>query len=95
MQLIEGQMCVFFLIKRRQIRSNKIRIESARVRGSNKDINLRVSKQITSTFGSKNRGNNQRMQVTIVTCSLKITCSGEGSVSVLAYFRAISAHVIY
>ncbi len=38
MQLIEGQMCVcFFFYKRRQIRSNKIRIESARVRGSNKD----------------------------------------------------------
>ncbi len=32
MQLIEGQMCVL-----RQIRENKIRIESARVRGSNKD----------------------------------------------------------
>ncbi len=32
MQLIEGQMCVF-LNKRRQIRSNRIRIESARVRG--------------------------------------------------------------
>ncbi len=30
MQLIEGQMCVFFYIK-------IIRIESARVRGSNKD----------------------------------------------------------
>ncbi len=29
-------MCEFFLIKRRQIRSNRIRIESARVRGSNK-----------------------------------------------------------
>ncbi len=29
-------MSVFF-IKRRQIRSNKIRIESARVRGSSKD----------------------------------------------------------
>ncbi len=29
-------MC-FCFIKRRQIRSNKIRIESARVRGSNKD----------------------------------------------------------
>ncbi len=29
-------MCVFFLIKI-QIRSNKIRIEHARVRGSNKD----------------------------------------------------------
>ncbi len=28
---------MFFLIKRRQIRLNKIRIESARVRGSNKD----------------------------------------------------------
>ncbi len=38
MQLIEGQMFVcFFLIKMRQIRSNKIRIECARVRGSNKD----------------------------------------------------------
>ncbi len=37
MQLIEGQMFEFFLIKIRQIRSNKIRIESARVRGSNKD----------------------------------------------------------
>ncbi len=37
MQLIEGQMCVLFKIKRRQIRENKIRIESARVRGSNKD----------------------------------------------------------
>ncbi len=37
MQLIEGPMCVFFKLKRRQIRSNKIRIESARVRGSNKD----------------------------------------------------------
>ncbi len=38
MQLIEGQMCLcFFFIKRRQIRSNKFRIESARVRGSNKD----------------------------------------------------------
>ncbi len=36
MQLIEGQMCVFFFIKR-LIRLNKIRIESARVRGSNKD----------------------------------------------------------
>ncbi len=36
MQLIEGQMCVF-LIKRRQTRSNKNRLESARVRGSNKD----------------------------------------------------------
>ncbi len=36
MQLIEGQACVFF-IKRRQIRSNKFRIESARVKGSNKD----------------------------------------------------------
>ncbi len=32
MQFIEGQMCVF-LIKRRQIRSNKIIVESARVRG--------------------------------------------------------------
>ncbi len=50
-------MCVF-LIKRRQIRLNKTRIESTRVRGSNKDIYLRVSKQITPTFGSKNRGNN-------------------------------------
>ncbi len=30
-------MCVLFLIKRRQIRSNKMRIESARVRRSNKD----------------------------------------------------------
>ncbi len=30
-------MSVFFKIKRRQIRSNKIRIESARGRGSNKD----------------------------------------------------------
>ncbi len=38
MQLIEGQIFVFFFIKRRQIRSNRIRIESARVRGSNKDI---------------------------------------------------------
>ncbi len=28
----------FFFIKRRQIRSNKCRIESARVRGSNKDV---------------------------------------------------------
>ncbi len=28
---------MFFLIKKRQIRSNKIRIESARVKGSNKD----------------------------------------------------------
>ncbi len=38
MQLIEGKMFVFFFfIKRRQIRSNKFRIESARVRGSNKD----------------------------------------------------------
>ncbi len=37
MQLIEGQMFVCFLNKRRQIRSNKIRIKSARVRGSNKD----------------------------------------------------------
>ncbi len=37
MHLIEGQMFVVFFIKRRQIRSNKIRIESARVRGSNKD----------------------------------------------------------
>ncbi len=37
MQLIEGQMFVFFFMKRRQIRSNKFRIESARVRGSNKD----------------------------------------------------------
>ncbi len=37
MQLIEGQMFVFFLINRIQIRSNRIRIESARVRGSNKD----------------------------------------------------------
>ncbi len=37
MLLIEGQMCVFS-IKRRQIRSNRIRIESARVRGSNKDV---------------------------------------------------------
>ncbi len=38
MQLIEGQMfCFFFFIKRRQIRSNRIKIESARVRGSNKD----------------------------------------------------------
>ncbi len=38
MQLIEGQMFViFFFIKRRRIRSNIIRIESARVRGSNKD----------------------------------------------------------
>ncbi len=36
MQLIEGQMCVF-LNKRRQIRSNRFRIESARVIGSNKD----------------------------------------------------------
>ncbi len=37
MQLIEGQMCVFlFLIKRQKI-SNKLRIESARVRGLNKD----------------------------------------------------------
>ncbi len=35
--LIEGQVCVFFLLKRRQIRSNKIIIQSARVRGSNKD----------------------------------------------------------
>ncbi len=32
MQLIEGQMCL-----KKQIRSNKTRIESARVRGSNKD----------------------------------------------------------
>ncbi len=30
-------MSVFFKIKRRRIRSNKIRIESARVSGSNKD----------------------------------------------------------
>ncbi len=38
MQLIEGQICLFFFNKkRRPIRSNKIRIESARVRGSNKD----------------------------------------------------------
>ncbi len=39
MQLIEGQMCLcfFFIKKRRQIRSNYIRIESARVRESNKD----------------------------------------------------------
>ncbi len=38
MQLIEGQMCLlFFYYKKRQIRSNKIRIESAGVRGSNKD----------------------------------------------------------
>ncbi len=38
MKLIEGQMCLWFLNKkRRQIRLNKIRIESARVRGSNKD----------------------------------------------------------
>ncbi len=37
MQLIEGQMFVCFFIKRRQIRSNTFRIESARVRGSNKD----------------------------------------------------------
>ncbi len=35
MQLIDVQMCVFY-IKRRQIVS-RIRIESARVRGSNKD----------------------------------------------------------
>ncbi len=28
---------MYFLIKRRPIRSNKIRIESTRVRGSNKD----------------------------------------------------------
>ncbi len=35
MQLIEGQIFVFFLNKK--IRSNKIIIESARVRGSNKD----------------------------------------------------------
>ncbi len=34
MQLIEGQMCVK---KKKKIRSNKTRIESARVRGSNKD----------------------------------------------------------
>ncbi len=32
-----SNVCVFFFIKRRQIRSNKFRIESARVRGSNKD----------------------------------------------------------
>ncbi len=39
MHLIEGQMylCFFILQKRKQIRLNKIRIESARVRGSNKD----------------------------------------------------------
>ncbi len=37
MQLIEGQMFVLFLIKRRQIRSNKFRTESARDRGSSKD----------------------------------------------------------
>ncbi len=43
MHLIEGQMCAcFFFIKRRQIRSNKIRIESARVRGSNKDMITKV-----------------------------------------------------
>ncbi len=29
--------CVFFIKKRRHIRLNKIRIESARVRGSNKN----------------------------------------------------------
>ncbi len=41
MQLIEGQMCLlFFLIKkRRQIRSNKMRIESARVRVTFKHFN--------------------------------------------------------
>ncbi len=30
-------MCVFFLYKKKTDRSNRIRIESARVRGSNKD----------------------------------------------------------
>ncbi len=37
MQLIEGRVCVFFLNKKKTDRSNRIRIESARVRGSNKD----------------------------------------------------------
>ncbi len=38
MQLIEGQVCVVcFLYKKKTDRSNRIRIESARVRGSNKD----------------------------------------------------------
>ncbi len=38
MHLREGQMFVFFfLIKRRQIRLNQFRLESARVRASNKD----------------------------------------------------------
>ncbi len=32
-----GSTDFFFFIKRRQIRLNRIRIESARVRGSNKD----------------------------------------------------------
>ncbi len=36
MQLIEGQMCVYLKKKKWQIRSNKIRLESARVKGSNK-----------------------------------------------------------
>ncbi len=36
MQLIEGQVCVF-LNKKKTDRYNRIRIESARVRGSNKD----------------------------------------------------------
>ncbi len=30
MQLIEGQMCVFLFLIKRQKRSNKLRIESAR-----------------------------------------------------------------
>ncbi len=47
MQLIEGQTFVgVFLIKRRQIRKNKFRIESATVRGSytdGRDVFLAVS----------------------------------------------------
>ncbi len=37
MLLIEGQMFVCFFLIKRQISLNTIRIESARVRGSNKD----------------------------------------------------------
>ncbi len=38
MQLIEGQVCVCVCVyKKKTDRSNKIRIESAKVRGSNKD----------------------------------------------------------
>ncbi len=38
MQLIEGQVCVFFN-KQKTDRYNRIRIESVRVRGSNQDYN--------------------------------------------------------